>query len=44
MSIFLIRRNCEIARSDYELHHVCLFVHPFAWINSAPTGWILQEI
>ena len=28
MSVFLIMRNREIAKSDYELRHVCLSVHP----------------
>jgi hypothetical protein len=33
-----------IAKSNYQLHHVCLYiclsVCPSTWNNSAPTGWI----
>jgi len=47
MSVFLIRRSREIAKSDYGLHHVCLSlclsIHPFAWTNSAPTGQIFTR-
>jgi len=43
MSVFLIRHSREIAKSDYELRHVCLSVHPFTWTNSAPTGRIFRD-
>jgi len=39
----LIRRFREIAKSDYELHHVCPSVRPSTWNNSAPTGQILMK-
>jgi len=28
----------KIAKSDYQLRHVCLSVRPPAWNNSVPTG------
>jgi len=36
----VIRRAPKIAKSDYQLCHVCPSVRPVAWNNSAPTGRI----
>ena len=39
MLSYVVRRVRKIAKSDYELRHVC----PSAWNNLAPTGWISME-
>jgi hypothetical protein len=41
---YLVFRHVrKIAKSDYQLRHVCPFVRPTAWNNSASTGRIFMK-
>ena len=41
--LWLFRRVCKIAKSDYKLRHICSSVLPSAWNNSAPIGRIFLK-
>jgi len=35
----IFRRVSIVSKSDYQLRHVCPYVRPSTWNNSAPTEW-----
>ena len=41
ITFYRFTRVRNIAKNDYEIRHVS--VHPSAWNNSAPTGWIFMK-